>query len=226
MASLDYSGAGRDELLGAPTMGGTGTTGLPKTGYLQNRSYAGTEPGNVSFVPPETAGPFWDRIGLGTATASYGAGAMPGAASWQAQLFNPGFNPGEQAFMQSTGEQINRNVVQPGMNKLASQFSGTPFHSSYLNTSRELMENAGKDLGNVGLQAWQNRQGLAGNAAQRIMGSPLDAASQAQQGTSDLWNMTNSMFQSYFGAPLAIQGGSPIMQPTIVSGGGSGGGKK
>ena len=206
-------------------MGGTGATGLPTEGFVSGGWNTNPGYGSTSFVPPEYSGPGFDRQGLGSSLASFGAGAVPGAASWQAQLFNPGFNPGEQAFMQSTGDQINRQFLQPGMNRLDAQFSGTPFHSSYLSGANDLMENAGRNLGNTGLQAWMGRQGLAGQAASRIMGSPLDAAGQAQSAMTDLTGLTGNLFSQYFNMPLAAAAGSPIQTPTIVSGG-SGGGKK
>ena len=223
----EYVGTGPPTPVTPPgtAYGGTGVTGLPTKGFVSGGSNTNPGYGSTAFVPPEYSGPGFDRQGLGSSLASFGAGAVPGAASWQTQLFNPGFNPGEQAFMQSTGDQINRQFLRPGMNRLDAQFSGTPFHSSYLSGANDLMENAGRNLGNVGLQAWMGRQGLAGQAANRIMGSPLDAAGQSQSAMGDLSNLTGSLFSQYFNLPLAAAAGSPIQTPTIVSGG-SGSGKK
>lgn len=189
--------------------------------------------GTSSFIQQDIANPYFDRQNLATTTASFGAQSIPGAAMFQNQLFNPGFSPMEDAFMQNEAARQQR-ALNPAMARMQAQFGGTPFHSGMLNSFRELGEGMGLNLGNQALQLGVNRQGLAANAAGRIMGSPLDAAAQAQGATSDVANLTTNLFNSMYALPLAAANQSPIIAPSVISSGGggtstttsSGGGKK
>lgn len=202
--------------------GAGGSNNSINSGSYQQATGAASEffNGNSSIYDP-----FQADQNLSSSVASFGGQAIPGAAAWQQQLFAPGFNPTEQAYMQNVSQQ-QQQVLNQQMAQLGSQFSDTPMHSSYLNQANQLGQVAGQNVLNSGLQLAQNRQGLAGQAAGRILGSPLAATQQGTTDTTTMMNMINGLQQGPFSSAMSYLSNSPILSPTVTPGVTSGGGGK
>lgn len=173
--------------------------------------------------------PYQANQNMASTIASFGAQAIPGAAAFQQGLFQPGFNATENAFLNSEGERQTR-LLNSQMAQLGNKFGGTPFHSGYLNSARELGAEAASNLGQTAQSLAINRQGLAAQAAQRILGSPMQATEQAQNVVPSMLGMISNINNAPLQAGLGYLNGSPIMAPTIIPGAqtvsGGGGGKK
>lgn len=166
---------------------------------------------------PSLTDPFQAHQNMASQIASFGAQAVPGAAAFQQGLFTPGFNAAENAFMNSEGERQSRLLNQQ-MAGLGNKFSGTPFHSGYLNMSREMGAEAASNLGQAAQNLAVNRQGLAAQAAQRILGSPTQATEQAQNVPSSLLQLITQLQQAPLQAGVSYLSNTPIMAPTIIPG--------
>lgn len=172
--------------------------------------------------------PYQANQNMASQIASFGAQSIPGAAAFQQGLFEPGFNAAENAFLNSESDRQTRMLNQQ-MAQLGNRFSGTPFHSGYLNASRELGAQAASNLGQSAQQLAVNRQSLAAQAAQRILGSPMQATEQAQSVVPNMLGMISSLQQSPLQGGLSYLNQSPIMGPTVIPGAqtmGGGGGRK
>lgn len=173
--------------------------------------------------------PFQALQNLGSSIASFGSQSIPGAAAFQQGLFNPGFNAAENAFMENQADLVTRTLNKQ-MADLGGRFSKTPFHSGYLNTARELGDQASQNLLNMAGQIQLNRQGLAAQAAQGLVGNPLGAMQTAANVTPAMLQLIQQQQMAPLSAGLSYLNGSPTMAPSIIAGaqtvGGSGGGKK
>lgn len=172
--------------------------------------------------------PFQALQNMGSSIASFGAQSVPGAAAFQQGLFNPGFNAAENAFMENQADLVTRTLNKQ-MAQLGSKYGGTPFHSGYLNTARELGSEASQNLLNTAGQVQLNRQGLAAQAAQGLVGNPLGAMQTAANVTPAMMQLIQQQQMAPLSAGLSYLNGSPIMAPSIIAGAqtvGNSGGKK
>lgn len=226
---------------GTRTNTNTNTTNTGSTGYqgpVGHGGYSATGPGSSGnmtdaqnqFFAGNTGitDPYQANQNMASTIASYGAQSIPGAAQFQQGLFEPGFNAAENAFLNSEAERQTR-LLNGQMAQLGNKFSGTPFHSGYLNTSRELGAEAASNLGQAAQTLALNRQGLAAQAAGRILGNPMQATEQAQNVVPSMLGMISNLQGAPIQAGLSYLNGSPIMSPTIIPGAqtvSGGGGRK
>lgn len=224
------------------TKGGTASpTTKPVTGASSggatagNVNYAngGQYPGSVSYTsssgamsyPADTVfhgnhnitDPYQANQNMASQIASFGAQSIPGAAAFQQGLFEPGFNAMENAYLNSEGERQTR-LLNGQMAQLGNKFGGTPFHSGYLNSARELGAQAASNLGQTAQGLAINRQNNAAQALTRILGNPLDATQRSQDVTSSMLGMIQTLQQAPVQQGLSYLNNSPIMAPTIIPG--------
>lgn len=188
--------------------GGTGASNSGPSSFASDTLFHG----NHNITDPYQA-----NQNMASAIASFGAQSLPGAAAFQQGLFEPGFNAAENAYLNSESDRQTRMLNQQ-MAQLGNKFGGTPFHSGYLNSARELGAQAASNLGQTAQSLALNRQGLAANAAQRILGSPMQATEQAQNVVPTLLGMISNLQQSPLQGALSYLNQSPIMGPTIIPG--------
>lgn len=205
---------------GAPPTGGSGA--LNTTPSYSGASSTEGQTGNPSASTffggnPSEYAPFQANQNLASNIASFGSQSLPGAAAFEQNLFDPGFNPAEQAYMGNQAS-IQSTLLNQQMGQLGAQFSGTPFSSGYLNSADQLGIQAAQNLDNSGLQLEQARQGEAATAAGGLVGNPLAASTQAMNDTSGMF----SLIQGLQNAPLSLGesylNASPVIAPTVVPG--------
>lgn len=209
-----------------PPNGGQGSGGSvpPPSGGGQAGASGGGGGNGVDdqLVPGGYAQPYFDWQNLSSATAGYGAQALPDAAAYQQSLFQPGLNRNEEMFMESEMQRQQR-ALGPAMARMQAQFGSTPMHSGMMNSFREMGEGMAMNLGNQALQLSLNRQNQATGQLDRILGSPIAAASQGAQASSGLANLSQGLYNSLFSGPMSFLNQSPVVPPTIFMGGGGGG---
>jgi len=205
-----------------PDMFGSGTpAGMPPAPPPE----APGRPGPGNYLSGTQTGPFFDRTNLGGTLASFGSQAIPGAAAFQSELFNPGFSPMETAFLDTEAARQSR-MLNPMLAAVEHQYGGTPFHSGLLSSIREMGEGMALNLGNQATQLGMNRQNQATGQLGRIMGgSPMDNLAQAQAGVTDQASFTQGLLNSVLQPVQAISSGSTFIPSSIIASSGSRGGK-
>ena len=202
---------------GTPSPGSTSPS--PATG--DPSSFLNGVGGNSSLANAMT-----NPQNVATNQAAYGSQAMPAAAQFQQQLFNPGVNSMEQSFMDYS-QNSQQKLLNDELAKLGNQFSGSPMNSGYLGMARDLGAQAAQNLGGTASQLALQRQGLANQTLGNVLGNPTTAAVAGQTSAGNLLNTISGLQNDAAQLGTGYLGSSPIFAPSVVSPTQSaGGGKK
>jgi hypothetical protein len=156
--------------------------------------------------------------------------AVPGAAQWQTDLFNPGFNQGELMFMNLFNQQRLEDLNRASAANMA-RYGQTPFHSGAYQSENDLANQSYRSLLQAGSTLQQARQERALQALNNVFSRPLEMAGVAPQvATSLLGLIQQNRGTGALGFPMSFYGQLPYIPPSILTGstvvGSSGGGKK
>lgn len=213
-----------------PGLGSLGTVQSQSPSASASSSPPGQQPQNPGNIPANVAQTYQNLGQTANAVGSASGLAVPGAAQFQAEMYNPGLNQTQQSFLnnamnlQGTQEQNLLNGT------LAHQFAGVPGMSgSELAIGSQMALQSGQQALNTALPLYQQNQQLAAQNLPNVLTNPITAAQDAAQAANSEVSMSQNLYNSPFQLADSILGGSPfvpsstIVPPAQV---GTGGGKK
>lgn len=170
-----------------------------------------------SFLSPNLTAPYYNLAGvagnLGTAAGS----AVPGAANYLQQVFNPNLNQFEQASL-AAGNANASKLLEQAMVRAEGQSENSPYHDAIGQVQGEVANQYARDAlqtaGNMGIA----RQQLAAGLASTPFDLTLQNAQVGSQVAERMFNMANTAYQQPYQEPNQIYSQVPLASQTLIPG--------
>lgn len=191
--------------------------------YATNNAYPIASPPGTpgaalqnSFLPSLFGDPYKQGQQAATTASNFSAQAIPAAAQFQQNLYNPGLNPAEQSMLQASSQLSN---IQLGdtQNRLAGMFENSASSSGLAPAMLQAANQSAAQLGQQGAQMELGRQQQATQTLPFTMGFPIQAAQAGQQSAEGLYGMGQQAMYGDSSYPLSVLGSSPFSSPSIIS---------
>jgi hypothetical protein len=238
-------GGGKTPSSGGSTTGGTSSASYPPaSAYVPGSGYGGTHAGSAAygpsfpFYPPSPIGnvvptalisAVLNPMDVAAYTGTLAGLALPGAAAYSADLYNPGFNAAEMNYLNLLNQQRMEDLGRASAANLA-RYGQTPFHSGALLSENDLARQSFRDLLTSASTLQLARQERAAQQLQNVFNLPYQMAQGAASGLQNLINLleyaTEGAGATSLSARDAFNQQLPYVAPAYVASGSSGGGKK
>ncbi len=177
--------------------------GAPSSVYQEN------------FTPSIFRDSFVSGINAANQIGSYAAQAVPGAANYQASLYDPNLNAMEQSFL-TAGANLGLRGLESSFNQINSQYENTPFHSSRGVQMDEAANQFSNQMmgtaGNMGTQ----RQQMATNNLQQAFSTPLSSNQFGQQSAAGLYNLFSNAMTGELAFPTTMYQSYPVQADRYI----------
>lgn len=210
------SGAGGSATRGAGNFGPQLAGGM--RGGTVGSQYQGppTAQQTRDFLPDILRDPYVNAINNAQTMANWAGMAVPGAAAFHADLYNPGMSAMEQAYAGSSAALGSRELAKTH-NRIAGMFENSASHGSlapaFLDATNQFNAQMNQMIGQMGTQ----RQQTAAQMTPFTMGFPIQAGQAGQAGAQGLYDMAQNAMYGDLNFPLAMFGSNPFMAPTVVT---------
>lgn len=167
------------------------------------------------FLPSLFSDPYKQGMEAATTASNFSAQAIPAAAQFQQQLYNPNLNSAEQ---QALGASAQLAHIQLGdtQSKLAGMFENSASSSGLAPAMFQAANQTAAQLGQQAANMQLQRQQLATQTLPFTMGFPIQAAQASQQSAEGLYGMAQQGMYGDSQFPLAVLGSTPFVSPTTV----------
>lgn len=169
-----------------------------------------------NFLPSVLRDPFMQGMNAATQASNWAAQAIPGAAQFHQQLYNPGMNGFEQSALNSSA-QMARMALGDTQAQLMGMFENAPGNSglapALLQAANQTAAQLGQQISQMGLQ----RQQLATQSMPFSFGFPIQASQASQQAAQGLFGAAQQGMYGDLQFPLAMLGSTPFVNPTVIS---------
>lgn len=213
MATAPQQTVGPTQQVNTPSAGGTfydAYNGAPGVPNAPTGAYAD------AFLPDIFEQPYTNLINNAQTMANWSSQAVPGAAAFQAGIYDPNMTAMEQAYAGAAAQLSDRSLAATH-NRLAGMFENSIGHGSLAPAFFDATNQANAQLNQMIGQMGTQRQSIAAQLTPFTFGFPIQAGQAAAQGASGLWDMGQNAMYGELNFPMAALGSNTVLAPSIIT---------